>query len=150
MSLENLLKIGQLKRHQTDREEIRRLLDSARRNLADAGIEAVSHENRFHAAYTAIMQCALAAMMASGYRPDTKKPGHHMTLIQSLSLTMGLQGKRIVLLEAFRKKRNLTDYDGGFIEEGVMHSAMGEARRLLEDVENWLAKEFPYLFVERC
>ena len=35
------------------------------------------------------MQLALAAMMASGFRPSTNEPGHHQTMIQSLPLTLG-------------------------------------------------------------
>jgi hypothetical protein len=27
------------------------------------------------------MQSALAALLANGYRPDTKVPGHHQTVI---------------------------------------------------------------------
>jgi len=36
MSLDNLFKTGQLKRHATDRVEVGRLLGAAQRNLADA------------------------------------------------------------------------------------------------------------------
>jgi hypothetical protein len=40
MTLENLLKIGHLKVHSTDRLEVGRLLEAAHRNLADAEVEA--------------------------------------------------------------------------------------------------------------
>lgn len=60
MSLENLLKIGQLKPHAPDAAEIERLLIAARRNLRDAGVTSISPETRFDAAYKA-MQSALAA-----------------------------------------------------------------------------------------
>jgi hypothetical protein len=49
MSLQNLLKIGQLKEHPADAEEIQRLLAAAVRNLSDAGVAAVSFETRFDA-----------------------------------------------------------------------------------------------------
>ena len=68
MTLENLLnleKIGQLKSHVTGKDEIKRLLEAARRNLADAGVDVISCETRFDSAYKAIMQLALAAMMAN-------------------------------------------------------------------------------------
>jgi len=35
MTLENLLRTGQLKPHESDAKEVRRLLDAARRNLSD-------------------------------------------------------------------------------------------------------------------
>ena len=61
MSLQNLLKIGQLKEHPADGQEIERLLAAAERNLRDAHVKDISPETRFDAAYKAIMQSALAA-----------------------------------------------------------------------------------------
>ncbi len=69
MSLEDLLKIGQLKRHPPDRDEVRRLLAAAERNPHDAILVANSPETRFDCACKAAMQPALAALMAHGYRP---------------------------------------------------------------------------------
>jgi hypothetical protein len=74
MTLQNLAKIGQLKPHSATGEEVQRLLAAVRRNLADAGRAGNSIETRFDCAYKAIMQCALVAMMASGYRPSTSAP----------------------------------------------------------------------------
>lgn len=68
MTLRNLLRIGRLNAHTPDAAEIQRLLAAAERNLADAKVSAVSEETRFDAAYKAIMQAALVAMMASGFR----------------------------------------------------------------------------------
>ncbi len=39
MSLQNLLKIGQLEAHETNAEQVRRMLDSAERSITDAGQE---------------------------------------------------------------------------------------------------------------
>jgi hypothetical protein len=90
VSLENLLKIGQLKAHPPDAEEIERLLAAAQRNLRDAQVTTISSETRFDAAYKGVMQSALAALMMHGYRPETNRPGHHMTVVQSLPLTTAL------------------------------------------------------------
>jgi len=76
MTLQNLLKIGRLKPHAPTPQEIQRLLAAAERNLADAGAAAISDETRFDAAYKAVMQLAMVAMMANGYRPATNEPGH--------------------------------------------------------------------------
>jgi hypothetical protein len=86
VSLENLLKIGQLKVHPADAQEIERLLIAAQRNLRDAHQKSISAETRFDAAYKAIMQSALAALMMHGYRPDTNRPGHHMTCCKARRL----------------------------------------------------------------
>ncbi|MCC7484049.1 MAG: hypothetical protein IT529_03590 [Burkholderiales bacterium] len=73
MSLQNLLGIGQLKEHPRDAAEIGRLLAAAQRGLADARVATISPETRFEAAYRAIAQVGLAALMAHGY--DKRIPG---------------------------------------------------------------------------
>jgi len=145
MTLDNLVKIGRIKAHVTDRTEIGDLLAAARRNLADARAENISTENRFDAAYKFIMQCALVALMANGFRPDTKVPGHHQTVIQSLSKTLDLDGARVAVLDTLRNKRNLSDYTGKQIDSASLDTCIDEAQRLLGDVEAWLASNRPEL-----
>jgi hypothetical protein len=84
MTLNNLVGIN-LEKISVDFNAIKRLLTAAERNIADSRIAAVSAENRFDAAYKAIMQIANAALQAHGYRTLTSKPGHHQVMIQSLS-----------------------------------------------------------------
>ena len=145
MTLNNLVRIGQLKPHSTSRAEIGDLLSAARRNLADARAENISTENRFDAAYKCIMQSAMAALMSSGYRPDTKKPGHHQTTILSLPKTIGLDASRIVVLDSLRNKRNLSDYTGKPIDPAYLSTCNDEADRLLNEVGTWLADNHPAL-----
>jgi hypothetical protein len=71
MSLDNLVRTGQLKPHAPTAAEVRRLLAAAGRNLHDARVTGISGETRFDTSYKAIMQCALVALMTSGYRPAT-------------------------------------------------------------------------------
>ena len=139
----NLLKIGQLKEHAADADEIARLLAAAQRSLADARSKAISAETRFDAAYKAITQTGLAALMAHGYRPDTNRPGHHMTIIQSLTLTLGVDGSRIAVLDTLRRKRNLADYTGEDIDDSSVAECIGQAQRLAEDARAWLRKHRP-------
>ncbi|MEP7311506.1 MAG: hypothetical protein ABI859_02895 [Pseudomonadota bacterium] len=70
-------------------------------------------------------------------RPETNRPGHHMTLIQSLPLTIGLQAKRVVVLDALRRQRNVADYTGDDIDESMTGHCIAEARRLVDDVLAW-------------
>lgn len=139
MTLDNLLQTGQLKPHTTDRTEISNLLAAAQRNLADARVESISTENRFDAAYKCIMQSALVALMANGFRPDTKVPGHHQTVLQSLPKTIGLPGTRLAVLDTLRNKRNLSDYTGKDIDPASLVVCIEEAERLLGEVRAWLA-----------
>ena len=139
MTLKNLLQIGRIKEHPVDAAEIQKVLAAARRSLKDAGVEEISLESRFDAAYNAIMQTALAALMANGYRPDTNQPGHHMTVLQLLPKTMGLPGGRLAVLDTLRRKRNLAVYIGEDIDEGSYKQCVKEAVRLQEELMAWLA-----------
>jgi hypothetical protein len=140
VSLANLLKIGQLKEHPVDQEEIDRLIAAAGRGIADARVAAVSAETRFDAAYRAIMQIGLAALMTQGYRPDTNRPGHHMTIIQTFTLTLGIEAARIVVLDTLRRKRNLADYTGEDIDDASVGACIAEAERLLREIKARLEK----------
>ena len=145
VSLQNLLKIGQLKEHPPDGAEVQRLLAAAARNLADARVTTITAETRFDAAYKAIMQAALAALMAHGYRPDTNRPGHHVTVVQGLSLTIGLAPARVTVVDTLRRKRNLSDYTGEDIDDSSAEHCIAEADRLLQDVTAWLKLHRPHL-----
>lgn len=145
MSLEGLLKTGQIKAHPADRDEIGKLLAAAARNLVDAAHPAISTETRFDCAYKTVMQAALAALMANGYRPSTNVPGHQMTMIQALTQTIGLEPRRMVVLDALRRKRNLSDYLGADLDDNSTQACVTEAARLLADVQAWLTANHPEL-----
>ncbi len=148
MSLENLLKIHQLQRHTATAQEVQRLLAAAGRNLADSAVQSISDETRFDAAYKAIMQCALVALMANGYRPSTTTPGHHQTMIQSLGHSLGLGNDVWIVLDSLRKKRNLNDYSGDPIEPAAVRACTGHAQMLLTTTRRWLSQHRPDLFTD--
>ena len=139
MTLENLLRIGKLKAHAADEREIARLLESAERAVRDASVAALSADSRLEIAYRGIMQSALAAMLANGYRPATSEPGHHQVVIQALPKTIGMDAGRVQVLEAYRKARNQSDYRGVPVSDAVARECAEEARRLLIDVRAWIA-----------
>jgi hypothetical protein len=140
VSLANLLRIGQLKEHPADAGEIARLLLAAERGIADARVQSISPETRFDAAYRSIMQTGLAALMASGYRPDTNRPGHQATIIQVLTLTLGIDTRRVAVLDTLRRKRNLVDYTGEDIDEGSVAACIEAASQLLREARARLAR----------
>lgn len=145
MSLQNLLKIGQLHAHLATREEIQRLLAAAERNYLDSRVETISDETRFDVAYKAVMQCAMVGLMANGYRPSTTLPGHHQTMIQSLGLTLGVTAQTWVVLDQLRKKRNANDYSGDIIEPAALQTCLTHAQALLKTVRAWLQANRPDL-----
>jgi len=137
--------IGRLQAHAPDRGSVQKLLTAARRNLADAQVQSISKDNRFDAAYKAIQQCAMIGLWASGYRTSTSQPGHHQTALQCLTLTMGLPPPSVIVLDALRKQRNLSDYEGDPISDGALASCLEEASKLLVITERWLGTEHPML-----
>ena len=131
MTLENLLAIQRLLRHDAGRAVVLKLLAAAERNLADARVTAISAENRFDAAYKAILQCAMAALAAKGYRTSTSQPGHHLTAIQTLPLTLAVDSATVIVLDALRKQRNLTDYTGDGVNHALLTECIAQADALL-------------------
>jgi hypothetical protein len=138
MTLQNLLAIHRLLEHRPDTAAIRKLLESARRNLADARVDAISADNRFDAAYKCILQCAMLGLWASGYRTATSQPGHHQTAIQALGLTLEVPQSNIIVLDALRRQRNLSDYEGDPVSAATLADCVEHATRLLVRTEELL------------
>ena len=137
MSLKNLLGIS-LDGITADKAHVAKLIAAAERNIADAQLQGLSTENRFDAAYKAIMQLATVALNAHGYRTLTSKPGHHQTAIQTLPLTVGLPRPKVIVLDALRKQRNLADYSGDLVPEAIAAECLANAKELRAHVRGWL------------
>lgn len=129
MNLDNLVGLS-LDRITPDKSNIKRLLVAAERNLQDANIPNLSNENRFDAAYKAIMQIANAALQTCGYRTLTSKPGHHQTMLQCLTKTMDLELDQLIILDALRKQRNIADYSGDLVPESAVTECIEQAEIL--------------------
>jgi hypothetical protein len=147
MSLENLLKIGKLEEHETDAEQVNRMIESATRSISDARQESISSETRLDAAYRAITQLCLVALWANGFRTSKSTPGHHQTMIQSIVHSVGLDPDQMVLLDTFRVKRNAIDYTGEDVDQASVAECIAAADSLLSHVSEWLAKNRPKLIV---
>ena len=144
MSLNNL--VGRsLEEINPDAAAINKLLNAAERNIADAHVNQVSTENRFDAAYKAILQLANAALQANGYRTLTSVPGHHQTMLQSLGKTIGLDNEVIIVLDALRKQRHGADYTGDIVPESAVNDCIKYAENLYHDVNTWLKQNKPDL-----
>ena len=144
MSLSEWLKNGWLIEHRTSREEIEHLLELADRDLKDCGNQSLSVDWRFNIAYNAALQCAKAALAAAGYR--TAKDAHHFRVIQSLKFTLKSEGADIRLFDAFRKKRNIAEYNhAGRVTATELEEMVSLAAGLRKSVEEWISSEFPAL-----
>ena len=144
MTLKNLLGIS-LDAVPADKGLVAKLLAAAQRNIADAQLPGLSPENRFDAAYKAIMQCAMVALWANRYRTSTSQPGHHQTAIHTLPKTIGLEQNTVIVLDALRKQRNVNDYEGDPISEQSVAECIKQAEQLHQVVNNWIAINRPDL-----
>jgi hypothetical protein len=145
MSLANLLAIQRLQAFTASASGVRRLLLAAKRNLTDAQLQQLSSENRFDAAYKAIMQCAMLGLWAQGYRTSTNQPGHHLTAIQALPLTLAVPQATVIVLDALRKQRHLNDYEGDPITDAAVAECVQQAGQLLRHTEKCLQANRPDL-----
>lgn len=144
MTLQNLLGLT-LDALVPDKGQIGKLLAASERNIADAQLAGLSTENRFDAAYKAVMQLAMVALHANGYRTLTSKPGHHQTALQTLPLTVQLPQSKVIVLDALRKQRNLSDYSGDLVPESAAIECLASAKSLQAHVLAWLAAHAPGL-----
>ena len=144
MSLSDWARNGWLVQHQTSPQEIADLLGVADRDLRDCAVKGLSEDWQLAIGYNAALQCATAALAASGYRAS--REAHHYRVIQSLTLTIGADAKRVAQLDAFRKKRNIGDYErAGLISEKEAAEMVALAQQLRKQVEAWLRKNHPHL-----
>ena len=87
----------------------------------------------------------MLGLWANGYRTSTSQPGHHQTAIQSLGLTMGVAQPDVIVLDALRRQRNLSDYEGDPVSTPTLEACIEQAARLLADAEHWLHGHRPDL-----
>ena len=149
MSLRDWLANRWLDEHETNAEEIGNLLALADRDLHDAQSAELSVDWRFNIAYNAALQLAGAALAASGYRVVRSGPHHHRT-IQSLAHTIGADDNTVLLLDRFRKKRNVAEYDAvGTISNQEATEMLALAQSLRQRVLDWLRGNHPTLLIDK-
>lgn len=129
--LRNLQRLGQLDAVPFSAELLERLLGVAVSRLRDAKRTENSLETRFDCAYMTIRSVADAALLKKGFRTPTSRPGHHQTTLQCLVHTLGVDPSTVRVLDALRKQRNLSDYDGEAITQGSLQECLSQAEALL-------------------
>lgn len=129
-ALDNLVKIGQLRREPDNEAEVRGLLRSARSHPADAQLEQVSLDGRFAGVYSACHAAALAALRWHGYRSENR-----FTVFQCLAHTVQWEAARWRALDLAHQKRNLAEYEGHLdVEESTVAELIVLAKDLIADV----------------
>ncbi|MEN9727845.1 MAG: hypothetical protein RL434_2211 [Pseudomonadota bacterium] len=138
--LDNLVRIGQLSEVPYSHELLEKMLSAAHRRLQDAQRPENSAETRFDSAYTAIRAIADAALHKMGYRTPTNRPGHHQTTIQCLVHTLQVDPSVVRVLDALRKQRNLSDYEGDLVTDQALQECLTRARDLYALAESRLLR----------
>lgn len=123
---------------------MRDLLGVLDRDLKDSAVDDISTDARVGMAYNAALKAGTIALAAAGYRASRDQ--HHFRVIQSLSLTIGATAAEVATLDAFRKKRNVSDYDrAGTTSEAEVGELRALATSLRERILAWVKTNHPGL-----
>jgi hypothetical protein len=126
-----------LTEHKTSREEIADLLLVVDRDIASSQTVGLIADWRLNIAYNAVLQLAVAALAAAGFRAS--RESHHYRVLQSLAFTVGTDVKVIARLDAFRKKRNIGGYErAGMVSDREADDLLTLAQDLRAEVVDWL------------
>lgn len=135
ISLNNLVKTGQLKKEPFNQQEFTGLLHSGKTRLTDACNTTLAIESRFDLAYNAAHALALAALRRQGYRS-----GNRYLVFQALPHTLGVGQEVWRVLAKCHDCRNLAEYEGNLeINVQLVNDLLKATQILLDQINN----EFP-------
>jgi hypothetical protein len=147
MSLKDWLRNAWLTKHETSPDEIAELLGVIDRDLHECQTAGLGPDWRLAIAYNAALQSAVAGLAAEGYR--TTREVHHYRVIQSLAYTLGMDAGTINQLDAFRKKRNICDYErAGSTSDQEANEMISLAFKMRKEFVRWLKRNHPELAPE--
>ena len=139
MTLKDWFNNAWLTEHRTSQQEVADLVTVIDRDLNDCRSPGLSPDWQMAIAYNAALQVATAALAAEGYR--VARESHHFRAIQSLALTLGCPTALIGHLDAFRKKRNISDYErAGNVSNHEAEEMIELATVLRAELLRWLGR----------
>jgi hypothetical protein len=135
---------GDVKTHQTSKQEIDNLRALIERDLADAAISGLSADRRFATAYNAALQVGTIAIACSGYRVAART-GHHKVTFEAAAVALGTEA--VALSDYFdtcRRKRNVIDYmTSSVATDTESEEIVQKANEFRTLVEKWLRAKYP-------
>ena len=144
MSLESYARNRWLREHESSAQEITNLLSLADRDIEQSQTPGLGPEWQLDIAYNSALQSATAALAAAGYRAE--RASKHMRVIESLEFTVGLENRRVRVLDKFRRKRHVAVYERtGAVSEREAAEMIELARELRKIVESWIRTNHPKL-----
>jgi uncharacterized protein (UPF0332 family) len=135
---------GDVKAHQTSKQEIDNLRALITRDLADASVIALSADRRFATAYNAALQAGTIAIACSGYRVSARS-GHHKVTFEAAGVAIGSEAAALAdYFETCRRKRNVIDYmTSSVATETEAEEIVKRANEFRSVVERWVQREHP-------
>ncbi len=126
--LENLVRIGQLRKEAPRADELAGLKRSGLSRLVDAARIDLAFESRFDLAYNAAHALALYALRRMGYRAENR-----YLAFQTLPHTAGLATGHWRVLAKAHQQRNLVEYEGYLeADERLLTDALAATHALAE------------------
>jgi hypothetical protein len=129
--LDNLVRMGLLKREPPVASELAGLLRSGEARLADAANPELSLESRFdlaYNAYNAAHALSSVALRRAGYRAENR-----YVVFQTLTHTLGLPAPTWRVLAKAHTSRNQAEYEGVMeADERLVADVVAAARAVLE------------------
>lgn len=126
--LDNLVKIGKLKREPPGEKELEGLRASAESRLGDAQRTDLSYDSRFDLAYSAAHALALFALRRMGFRSDNR-----YLVFQALAHTSELALVPRRVLAKAHERRNKIEYEGDVEHDERLLAELIEAACALRD-----------------
>jgi uncharacterized protein (UPF0332 family) len=139
MSIEELLKNGDIHPFKATQAEINRAIEVARRDLATAeDVRKESLDWAYSIAYNAVLQACRANMFKLGYRPSGTE-AHRVTFEFMQFVVEEPYRKSISYFDRARRKRHRTVYDEvGLITEVEAKELLKRAKEFLSYIEGKL------------
>ncbi|QHN03081.1 hypothetical protein FTO74_06630 [Granulicella sp. WH15] len=139
---------GDVKTHQTSKQEIDNLRALITRDLADAALVALSADRRFATAYNAALQAATIAIACSGYRVSARS-GHHKVTFEAAGAAIGDGATALAdYFETCRRKRNVIDYMTSSVATDTEAEEISKkAKEFHLVVENWVRLKHSFLAI---
>jgi hypothetical protein len=142
MTLDNLVGKG-LEKAEADALELSRYVEKIQRKINDSRNASNHLDTRFDIAFEALLQVAICALRANGYR-TTSDAGHQQRAIQLLPRSLGIDQGEIRALDEYRKKRSLGLYEADFDpSEREVEAVTAAVQRLHRALIGWLRKNRP-------
>jgi len=131
ITLDNLVRTGQLKREPPAQQELDGLIRSGLARLRDSENTALALESRFDLAYNAAHALSLAALRWHGFRSENR-----YLVFQTLAHTLKLPAEQWRVLASAHQQRNRIEYEGiADIDEQLVAATLRVTREVAARVQ---------------